>query len=391
MPLPGLSKLVAPRAAATARGNRRGIQGAGFAVGLMLVAAGLGLALPHLTKEAGAVEGWLGAVLLVTGAWLLARSAHRLLRGVRRRWWVLLIPLMLLTTYLGVWTVGQGVAASLPAHPALGARTPDDLGLSARAVRLRTHDGVSLAAWWVPARNGAAVVLLHGAGDTRSDVLDQAAVLARAGYGVLMYDARGHGRSSGIGMDFGWYGERDTAAAVDYLARQPGVTDGRIGLLGLSMGGEVAVGAAGEDPRIRAVVAEGVTARVAADKVFLDHYGLRGRLQRGIDTVTYGVAALLSAAPAPGSLRASIRAAANRPHGPAFLLITAGNVPTEEVAAAYLRRSAPAAVEVWTVPGAGHIRGLPVDRTGWTQHVLAFLDNALTPDTDPDSAPGSAP
>jgi alpha-beta hydrolase superfamily lysophospholipase len=74
----------------------------------------------------------------------------------------------------------------------------------------------------VPSANGAAVVLLHGAGSTRSDVLDQAAVIAGAGLGVLMLDARGHGESGGRAMDFGWFGDEDIAAATTFLGGTPG-------------------------------------------------------------------------------------------------------------------------------------------------------------------------
>lgn len=52
----------------------------------------------------------------------------------------------------------------------------------------RAADGVRLSAWYVPSRNGAAVVLLPGAGSTRTAVLGQAAVLARHGYGALLTD-----------------------------------------------------------------------------------------------------------------------------------------------------------------------------------------------------------
>lgn len=114
---------------------------------------------------------------------------------------------MLVAGYLALWTVGEGVAASVPAHPALGSRTPADVGLRYREVTLRSADGVDLAAWWVPSRNRAAVALFHGSGSTRTAVLDQAAVLAERGYGVLLVDARGHGgrrptrcRSSGPGF-----------------------------------------------------------------------------------------------------------------------------------------------------------------------------------------------
>ncbi len=92
-------------------------------------------------------------------------------------------------------------------------------------------------------------------------------MLAGHGYGVLMLDQRGHGGSDGHGMIWGWWGELDVAAGVDFLAEQPDVLDGRIGAIGMSVGGEQVIAAAGVDPRINAVVAEGVTAQ--------------GRTQRG--------------------------------------------------------------------------------------------------------------
>src|SRR5690606_29218420 len=113
-----------------------------------------------------------------------------------------------------------------------------------------------------------------------------AAVLAGAGYGVLMIDARGHGDSGGRAMDFGWHGDADIVAATAFLAGRPEVDPDRIGAVGMSMGGEQAIGASGGDPRIRAVVAEGATARTAADAAWLsDRYGLRGALQEQIEKV----------------------------------------------------------------------------------------------------------
>ena len=70
-------------------------------------------------------------------------------------------------------------------------------GLAYEDVTFSTADGVALSGWYVPSRNGAAVVLLHGAGSTRSAVLPHTVVLADDGFGVLLYDARGHGRSQG--------------------------------------------------------------------------------------------------------------------------------------------------------------------------------------------------
>jgi pimeloyl-ACP methyl ester carboxylesterase len=144
-------------------------------------------------------------------------------------------------------------------------------------VQFATADGVALSGWYVPATNSAAVALVHGAGSTRSSVLNHAVVLARHGYGVVLFDAHGHGQSGGRAMDFGWYGNQDVAATVSLLATQSEVDASRIAVVGLSMGGEEAIGAAASDTRIRAVVAEGATNRVTADKAWMsDEFGWQG-------------------------------------------------------------------------------------------------------------------
>jgi pimeloyl-ACP methyl ester carboxylesterase len=240
-------------------------------------------------------------------------------------------------------------------------------------VMFRTSDGVALSAWYVPSTNRSAVVLLHGSGSTRTATLAQAEVLARHGYGALLVDARGQGRSGGHAMDLGWYGDRDVRAAVAFLLHRPDVDPGRIAVLGLSMGAEEAIGAAAAEPAIRAVVAEGATARTAADKSGWLPHGLAGAVQRGLDWLTYATTDLLSAASAPRSLHDAV----TRATGTRFLLITAGNEPDETQAAAYLRGAAPDRVQVWRVAGASHTHGLVAQPSEWTTKVVTFLDQAL--------------
>lgn len=172
---------------------------------------------------------------------------------------------LLLPVALATFVVGQAVALTNVPRTAVGPATPADRGLPYRDVAFPAADGTRLSAWFVPSRNGAAVVLLHGAGSTRSATLAHATVLARHGFGVLLVDASGHGRSGGRAMDAGWYGDDDFRGAVTFLTRQPSVDAARIAALGLSKGGEEAIGAAG-DRRIAAVVAEGATNRVADDR-----------------------------------------------------------------------------------------------------------------------------
>jgi pimeloyl-ACP methyl ester carboxylesterase len=218
------------------------------------------------------------------------------------------------------------------------------------------------------------VVLLHGAGSTRSDVLDEAAVLAAAGFGVVMIDARGHGESGGRAMDFGWYGDADIAAATAYLATRPDVDRDRIGVVGLSMGGEEALGATGSDELIRAVVAEGATARSAADEAWLsDVYGFRGVLQEQLERVQDWVTDPLTSASPPASMRSAVESS----QGTRYLLITAGGVADEGHAARYIGAGAPDRVETWTVDAAGHTAGLATAPEEWTARVTRFLSDAL--------------
>ena len=218
------------------------------------------------------------------------------------------------------------------------------------------------------------MVLLPGAGATRTAVLGQAAVLARHGYGALLVDTRGHGLSGGHAMDFGWWGGRDLAAAVSFLARQPGIQAGKIAVLGESMGGEQALAAAGSDPRIRAVVAEGAEGQQFADRGWRPH-DITGIIDRGMEWVQYTAAGLLSGAPRPMSIRDAIRAAAPRP----VLIIAGGAVAGEPVAARWFQAASPATVQVWVVPHAGHTQGLATAPRAWEAHVIGFLNAALKP------------
>jgi hypothetical protein len=176
-------------------------------------------------------------------------------------------------------------------------------------------------------------------------------------------------------MALGWYGDQDTSAAVTFLQSQPGVDDGRIAAIGMSMGGEEAIGAAAADARIQAVVAEGATNRVSADKAWLsDEYGWRGVVQEGIEWLTYGLADVLTAADPPIALRAAVASVAPRP----VLLIAAGNVESEGLAGRDIASESPDTVELWIVPGTGHTAGLDTHPHEWEQRVTTFLEESLT-------------
>ncbi len=347
---------------------------AALAVGFVAVPVGVGIGGPYLAKTGVGAMTVAGLAVLLGGLVMLGAGLASLVRSLRRRWAVPTTGATVIVLLVLTFTLGQAVAATNIPRPAVGSTTPAAVGLAYRDVEFPATDGVRLSGWYVPSRNGAAVVLLHGAGSTRSNVLDHAVVLARHGYGILLYDARGHGRSDGRAMDFGWYGDPDIGGAVSFLQRQSDVDATRIAAVGMSMGGEQAVGAAASIDALRAVVAEGATNRVAADKAWLsDEFGLRGALTERVEGLTYAFADLLTSAGPPITLHDAVRAAAPRP----VLLIAAGDMPDEARAGRYIQSGSPNTVDLWVVPKTDHTHGLATHPAEWETRVVGFLDQAL--------------
>ena len=141
-------------------------------------------------------------------------------------------------------------------HPArhLPAETPGDRGLEYRDVEFTSSDGFTLRGWYLPSKNGAAIIAGHGIGGSR--LLEPVEVLARHGYGVLAFDWRAHGESDGELCTFGYYEVRDVEGALAWLQEQSDVDPERIGMLGESMGAVTAIRAAAALPGIQAVVAD---------------------------------------------------------------------------------------------------------------------------------------
>ena len=234
------------------------------------------------------------------------------------------------------------------------------------AGELRPADGVRLAGTFLPGRSRAAVVLLHGAHDRRADTVAHARLLSRAGFAVLAYDARGHGRSGGRANAFGWRGASDLAGAVAFLRRTPGVDGARIGALGLSMGAETALRAAAAGVPLRAVVADGAGASTVGDQRLTGAGGLElSVLWTGIRLVE-ALSAEREAAP--------LRDLAARVRVPALLVASGadGEAAIDRALAARMPRA-----RTWVVPAAAHTRVLQRDPAGYAARVTGFLRSAL--------------
>jgi len=134
-----------------------------------------------------------------------------------------------------------------PAHPG-------DIGLAHEDVRFTTDDGYTLDGWLIAAgrETRAAVILMHGFSWHRLPWLTEFVPWIQPRYNILQFDFRGHGNSDDALITLGTLEQRDVAAAVRFLQ---GRGYGPIALMGISMGGAVAITAAPDLP-VAAVVAD---------------------------------------------------------------------------------------------------------------------------------------
>ncbi|MFF7789354.1 CocE/NonD family hydrolase [Streptomyces sp. NPDC007991] len=141
---------------------------------------------------------------------------------------------------------------------------------------LDTADGVRIDTSFFTSqgdRRRPAVLLGHGFGGSKNDVRQQAEDLARDGYAVLTWSARGFGKSNGkIGLNDPKGEVADVSKLIDWLAKQPQVEldkpgDPRVGMAGASYGGAIALLTAGHDDRVDAI-APAITYWNLADALF---------------------------------------------------------------------------------------------------------------------------
>jgi len=242
-----------------------------------------------------------------------------------------------------------------------------NLGASHEDVSFTTSDGLQLEGWYIPSRNGAAVIAFPG----RSGPQRHARMLARNGFGVLLFDRRGEGESEGDSNLFGWGGEKDIHAAVDFLRSRRDVEAGRIGGIGFSVGGELMLQAAAQADGLAAIVSDGAGTRTLSED--LQDIPSPGRWIGFpfLATKTAAVALFSNSAPPP-KLTDLVPRIAPTP----LLLIWAPSSGGEDMNPAYYRLAGrPKAI--WAIPEAGHTQGISARPKEYERRVVEFFERAL--------------
>jgi dienelactone hydrolase len=242
------------------------------------------------------------------------------------------------------------------------------LGAEYENVSFTTSDGLTLKGWYVPSKNRAAVIAAPG----RSGSQRPARVLIRHGYGVLLFDRRGEGESDGDPNALGWAADKDLNAAVSFLQQRPDVDRGRIGGIGLSVGGETLLHAAAESNGLKAIVSDGAGARSLREDLARTGAGKWVEIPT-VAVITAGTM-LFSNHAVPPNLKSLVGRIAPRPV--LFIYGEHDQANVRELTPGYYA-AAGAPKALWEVPGASHTGGIDAHPRQYERRVIAFFDHAL--------------
>jgi uncharacterized protein len=345
---------------------RPGLQaGLAFSFGVLAVVNGA-MHIGHIDAGGATAADVTGALAFAAGFVLIGLAVAIPWRSRGTGTWTsraVAVPAGLLVSLIVIGPIAMGIGATHKWRESVG--SPPSAAY--QDVTFEATDGLELAGWYRPSQNGAAVLVVHGGSSDRKGSLNHASMLARHGYGVLVYDARGRGESEGSENNYGGDWSKDIAGALDFLKARDDVDPRRIGAVGLSTGADALIDIAPERPDVAALVADG-----AAAGSFEDWHRLRGN-EIGVAPgwVMFTTIRVLSGDAPTRPLEDQVR----KISAPT-LLISAGTDVERDFNVLY-DEAADELVAHWNLPDAVHTHAIHSHRDDYEQRVVTFLDAAL--------------
>ncbi len=264
-----------------------------------------------------------------------------------------------------------GPSAQRTAHPEL-ADPRAAFGANFQNLTLARSDGLKLAAWWIPASKSAGIVIMHGGGKNRHDMLPFAKFIHAAGYPAIVLDEIDHGDSddAGWGVGYGWRQRDDVLAAVAEL-RARGLR--QIGALGFSQGAAAAIFAeAGSNGSLAAIVSDSGYADLGATMRQMP--SIAGLNPLFTDTIFFESGFWIGRSP---DQLAPVKAAGDL--GGCALMVIQGaadtRVPVAGAEAIYA--AARGDKEIWILPKTDHIEAFASEPDEYPRRVTSFFDRHL--------------
>jgi uncharacterized protein len=247
-------------------------------------------------------------------------------------------------------------------------------GANWEPIQVTGIDGVVLKAWhFTPLKqNGAAVLLLHGVGDTRLGMLSHATFLLRNGFAVLLPDMRGHGESGGEIVTYGIKEAEDVRMWSDSLLKRYATE--RLYGIGQSMGAAILLESLRRERRFRAVVADSPFATF--EEISYDRLGQVSGLPKFLFWPMIHVGFIYAWVRYDVNLQDASPEDAIRNISTPVLLIHGTrdtNIPPRH--SQELHAVNPAMIHLWLVPGAEHVATLSVSPDLYVRNVTNWFNS----------------
>jgi len=245
-------------------------------------------------------------------------------------------------------------------------------GQPIQQVHFKTKDNLILSGWYIPPKNGSVIILQHGYHANSHQMLSIGRMLAKHGYGVLLFDFRGHGKSEGNTVTLGLFEVQDTDAAVSFLLKQSEVN--KIGLIGNSMGGATGILATSQNEKIQAIAVEGVFSELK------DEVGIGIEVQTSLPAFPLNMIFIYIAERETGFKLSDIAPVKKigqispRP----ILIMQGGNdarINTESGQRLFTAAGEPK--QYWNEPSAAHVAIYQTSPQDYEKHVIDFFDQYL--------------
>ena len=250
--------------------------------------------------------------------------------------------------------------------------TPIVFNIKFEEIVLKAADNIESPAWSIPAKmkSDKWIILCHGLGADRNDMLNYIPFLHRKGYNLLAFDFRGHGKNNYKYTSLGYNEVKDLLAAVKF-AKENGAKN--IGVLGRSMGAATALRCAEVCPDINAVVSDSSFATLSS---MLRHYAAKFY---HIPYFPMVPAAVFLAEVRSGFKYGEVNPALSISKVKTPVLIIHGeadeNIPLDNAKLIYTAAAGPK--KLLLIPRAGHVEALSTDTKTYEKEVLLFFGEYL--------------
>ncbi|MBP2099662.1 alpha/beta hydrolase [Enterococcus rivorum] len=241
---------------------------------------------------------------------------------------------------------------------------------------INSNDNLKLQAIYLPAsiKTEKTAILAHGYMGNAETMSSFAKMYHEWGYNVLVPDARGHGKSEGKYIGFGWPERKDYLQWIDKVIEVNG-KEAPITLYGLSMGAATVMMTSGEKlpKNVKAIVEDCGYSSADAELAYQlkDMFGLPKFPLVQVTSLITKIRA--------GYFFGEANAVAQLKKNKTPMLFIHGDadkfVPFSMLTAVYEATDAPK--EKYVVPGAGHAKAYSKDKEKYKEKVASFLEKYM--------------